>query len=77
MTYMGILSSDGLNVSNQATLPLQPLPSSTEVRTNENGALMHISELQAKPSSSFGRRFVLPKLSHPKLSASASILTTH
>lgn len=74
---MGILSSDSLNVSNQGTLPLQPLPSDTEVCTNENNVLMHISELQAKRSSSFGRRFILPKLSHPKLSASASVFTTH
>lgn len=74
---MGILSSDSLNVSNQGTLPLQPLPSDTEVCTNKNSVLMHISELQAKSSASFGRRFILPKLSHPKLSATASVFTAH
>lgn len=64
-------------MSTQGTLPLQPSPSDTEACTKEHSVLMNISELQAKPSSTFGRRFTLPKLSHPKLSASASILTTH
>lgn len=74
---MGILSLDSLNVSNQGTLPLQPLTSDNEVCTNENNVLMYISELQAKPSSSFGWRFILRQLSHPKFSASASIVITH
>jgi len=77
IAYTGILSSDGLNISNQGSLPSQTLPRDTEVCTKENSALMHFSELQAKPDSSFGRRPILSKLSHPKSSTSDSILTTH
>lgn len=63
-TYVGILSSGGLNVSNQGPLPVSF--TDTAVCTNGISTLMHVSE-RAKPSSSFGRRSILPKLCHLSL----------